>query len=366
MFVFLHMQHLTYLNEFKTILFAVDLLNTLTSQSVAASGTTSRLPSEICFVLFTVFLGVATLGALIAKLIYDNCTSKVSSNKKTPCGILLYTLANIVALLFVWSYYVGDNLDNYIRDYGDRIGCNATDSTNQCAKASHLFGTGLLVFGILGFRFIPVFELKVKRIMLLRKEKRNEAKEKATDQNAVELKNVNAEAKNGTDDTDLAKRVESITTGTKFYNIGIEIIGTIPEVDGWYTALTEIIDISSVACSTADFASNWLIYALLLTLLTLNFILTVIHFKYDFWKEKFYTLLLLLIVIVSVLISGVYILADNAQPLNCVFGCEPNQSIRECNAAVARLVFVVVCALLYIVALGLVGIPILRPRKVYV
>ena len=182
------MQHLTYLNEFKTILFAVDLLNTLTSQSVAASGTTSRLPSEICFVLFTLFLGVATLGAMIAKLIYDNCTSKVSTNRKTPCGILLYTLANIVALLFVWSYYVGDNLDNYIRDYGDRIGCNATDSTNQCARVSHLFGTGLLVFGILGFRFIPVFELKVKRIMLLRKEKRNEAKEKLQFEMLLNLK----------------------------------------------------------------------------------------------------------------------------------------------------------------------------------
>ena len=149
-------------------------------------------------------------------------------------------------------------------------------------------------------------------------------------------------------------RLSSILAGTKFYDIGIEIIETIPEVDGWYTALTEIIDISSMACSTADFASNWLIYCLLLTLLTLNFILKLL-----------YSLRVLhcVVAVVSVLISGLYILADDSQPLDCVFGCEPNQSIRECNAAVARLVFVVVRALLYIVALALTGIPVLWTKK---
>ena len=279
-----------FFNELKTIAFIADALNSLVFYAVAVSG-----------ISFGV-LGLILIGASLVMLIY-RCRSiyksrKQSTNGGACCELMLQVLFGSLMILSTTMYFVGDNLISFVTKYKD-LKCDPSDSNSTevmtCGKHATVSSIYLLIFGIIGFRFIPLVEKKTRRILKLYQNNNN-------------------------NNTDNKQRL--------FYTTAIESLAIITELDAWYTALTTLTknSVFKSTCSNYILTGYWLAVFLIMIILGIYFALAIINIdnkkctmkqccnkKCTAEDHHSYIALMFTIWITS----GLYILGDNKEPLDC-------------------------------------------------
>ena len=209
----------------------------------------------------------------------------------------------LLMILSTSSHFIGDNLVYLLTEYKD-LNCdpNSTD-TETCGNNATVSAIHLLIFGIIGFRFIPLLEKKATHI--LKKWHNNES---------------------GSSDID---------DKTNFYKTAIEPFAMITELDAWYTAIIAVAKdrVFSSACSKYVLYGSWVAFGFAIITMGTYFLLKVI----DFWctstgsdireQKHRHRAAIALIHITTWITSGLYILGDNKHPLDCYEESIPTNKI---------------------------------------
>ena len=214
------------------------------------------------------------------------------------------------------AYFLGDNLENSITMY-PYLKCDPTNS--NCGIRVTVASIYLLIVGILGFRFIPLIEKRVKDIS---KAYSDEEEDKHP-----------------------------------YYTTLIEAFGLIAEVDAWYTAMTSLSkgNVLKSSCSTYIKVALWLAYAFIIIALLIYLPLKVVSFK----KEKFdceiycceYTALTIIMALTFIIIA-LGVLVNNSEPFDCTFNCGTSTSKCSRGKDIVQLsltLFVLILSIIYFV-----------------
>ena len=201
----------------------------------------------------------------------------------------------IIMILSTMAYFLGDNLDNLITMY-PYLKCDPTNS--KCGIRTTGASICLLIFGILGFRFIPLIEKRVKDIS----KAYSDEEEKKEDKHP-------------------------------FYTTLIEALGLIAEVDAWYTAMTSLSEdnVLKNPCSTLVKIAFWLAYVFIMIALLIYLPLKVVSFNKKKCDCKYccqYTRLTIVMALTFVIVA-LHVLADNSEPFDCTFKC--GNSTSKCS-----------------------------------
>ena len=216
------------------------------------------------------------------------------------------------------AYFLGDNLENLITTY-PYLKCDPTNS--NCGIRVTVASIYLLIFGIIGFRFIPLIEKRVQDISKVYGDEEKE--EKKEDK-------------------------------YPFYATLIETLGLIAEVDAWYTAMTSLSkdNVLKSSCSTYITIAFWLAYAFIIIALLIYLPFKVVSFNKKKWKWKYcpqYAVLTIAMAITFIIIV-LYVLADNSEPFDCTFNCGTSTSKCSRDKDIVRLsltLFVLVLTIIY-------------------
>ena len=215
------------------------------------------------------------------------------------------------------AYFVGDNLENLITTY-PYLKCDPTNS--NCGIRVTVASIYLLILGIIGFRFIPLIEKRVKGIS-----------------KAYGIKEEKKEDK------------------YPFYTTLIETLGLIAEVDAWYTAITSLSkdNVLKSSCSTYITIAFWLAYAFIIIALLIYLPFKVFSFNEDKFDCEKYCLEYIgqtIAMVLTFIIIMVYVLADNTEPFDCTFNCGTSTSKCSRDKDIVRLsltLFVLVLTTIY-------------------
>ena len=230
----------------------------------------------------------------IVLLIYKCVRNRSKCTKSLACfGVFLQIFFGVMMTLSTSSYYVGDNLVTFVTEYKD-LNCHPTHTNSTeaktCGKRATMSAIYMLIFGAIGFRFIPLLEKKATILLNLMPQS-----------NAT---NNNEEDKN------------------HFYTTIIESFAMITELDAWYTAIITVAKYNAFkfTCSKDVTTSFWIAFVLVMIGLGAYLALTcaINYFKKEDKKEDCCIYVAMCVSILFVwIISAFYILGDNKQPLDC-------------------------------------------------
>ena len=205
-------------------------------------------------------------------------------------GVFLQIFFGVMMTLSTSSYYIGDNLVSFVTEYKD-LNCHPTHTNSTeaktCGKKATISAIYMLIFGVIGFRFIPLLEKKATILLNLMPQS-----------NAT---NKNEEDKN------------------HFYTTIIESFAMITELDAWYTAIITVAKYNAFkfTCSKDVTTSFWIAFGLVMIGLGAYLALTC---TITFCKKRDYYMYVAIICASFFclwIISAFYILGDNKQPLDC-------------------------------------------------
>ena len=222
----------------------------------------------------------------ISQMIYKSCCVCEKNNHGCDCktcqtsqGCCL-NLVSFLMLIATWSYFVGDNLTNFY---------NYESQNKDFRRASQV----LLLVGLTGYRFIPKFQEFVYKC------------------NGIKIKEEDE------DEWLDVKKVKKLVKETAVL---------VPEIDAWFTVLTNI----TVTCSTGGRALSWTVYGLTLVALFVYIIAQATSLKVDTSKLKTVGLVFAAVVLGVGLVAA-FLLGDNAQPFDCTITCIPMSDIDRVN-----------------------------------
>ena len=279
----------------KIIAFTFDALNSVVFYVIAINGVSSK--GKIAASLFGVLGFVLLITSCIFlhfKCSWNTIKSFRSKSKYVCYGIILQTIFGLLMIMSTSSYFLGDNLVYLLTEYKD-LNCdpNSTDTAETCGKKATVSSIHLLIFGIIGFRFIPLLEEKATHILKRR-------------------------LNNGTDSSDIDDK-------TNFYKTAIESFAMTTELDAWYTAIITVAKdkVFSSACSKYVLYGSCAAFVLGMIALGIYLLLTVIDFRCkqctsDSSEQKHRHCTAITFIYITLWItSGLYILGDNKHPLDC-------------------------------------------------
>ena len=236
----------------------------------------------ITMTIFSVLLVIIT----ISQLIFESCCVCEKNNRDCDCktwqtsqGRCL-NLVSFLMLIATWSYFVGDNLTNFY---------NYESQDENFRRVSQV----LLLIGLTGYRFIPKFQKFVYKCNGIKKKKEDE------------------------DEWLDVKKVKMVALETAIL---------VPEIDAWFTVLTNI----TVTCSTGGRALSWIEYGLTMVALLVYIVAMAASLKVDTSKRKTVGLMFAAVVL-GIGTVAAFILGDNAQPFDCTIPCIPMTDIDRVN-----------------------------------
>ena len=218
----------------------------------------------ILFGLFGIVLLLVSFVILLNKLCGDECKQNSFKFKKTLCF-------GIIMILFTTAYFVGDNLKNLIITYSH---LKYIQSYSSCITLISIY---LLIFGIIGFCFIPLIEKRVYR---------DEEEDKHS-----------------------------------FYTILIKTLGLLVDIDAWYSVMTSLNIILKSPCSIYIMITFWLAYVFIIIVLVIYLPFKIFSFNKKCYCEKYcpqYTGLIFVITL-TFIIAVMYVFADNSESSDCSF-----------------------------------------------
>ena len=253
-------------------------------------------------IIFGAILGLATITIFVVMSRQD------TKKAKTTPGCCASIYSNFLMMIATWCYYTGDNI------------AYLYDSSNPETEVYRVVSQILLLYGLMGFRFIPLFKINST---------------KCCSRCGSEVKGVNCNSCNCCVDcageiTEKAKELHkkgkkwctkscSVDCIKKFKSMrkfATKPLTLAPEIDGWYTILSNI----TVKCTTSEYVGLWVAYTLVMIAIA-AYLLASIPYKKGKKCECLCGCGSLYAVIVLVII-GCYLIADNEMPLNCVKSVE--------------------------------------------
>ena len=221
------------------------------------------------------------------------------TNGRLAClGVFLQIFFGVMMTISTSSYYIGDNLVNFVTEYKE-LNChpthtNSTEATT-CGKKATISAIYLLIFGVIGFRFIPFVEKKATILINLTPNSTTN-----DDERPNSTTNDNEEDKN------------------HFYTTVIESFAMITELDAWYTTIITVAkyNIFNFTCSKEMTIAFWVAFGLIMlgfgAYLALTCTLTL--------KKRdscIYVAIISTTILCVWIISAFYMLGDNKHPLDC-------------------------------------------------
>ena len=254
----------------------IDILHFVVFYAIAVSEASSKTKVVVTVILFGILgivLLLVSIVILLSKLCGDECKQSSFKFKKTLCF-------GIIMILSTTAYFIGDNLKNLI----------ITDAYLKYVQNYSSFITMvsiyLLIFGIIGFCFIPLIEKRVKDIS------------------------------KGYRDEDEKEEKHS------FYTIPIKTLGLLVDVDAWYSAMTSLNIVLKSLCSIYIMITFWLAYVFIIIVLVIYLPFKIFSFnKKKCDHEKYcppYTGLLIVIAL-TFIVTVMYIFDDNGDFFDCSF-----------------------------------------------
>ena len=228
----------------------------------------------ITMTIFSVLLVIIT----ISQMIYASCRVRKKDNRRCDCKTEF--VGSSLMLFATWSYFAGDNLTNFY---------NYESQDENFRRVSQV----LLLIGLTGYRFIPKFQKFVYKCNGIKKKKEDE------------------------DEWLDVKKVKMVALETAIL---------VPEIDAWFTVLTNI----TVTCSTGGRALSWIEYGLTIVALLVYIVAMAASLKVDTSKLKTVGLKFAAVVL-GIGTVAAFILGDNAQPFDCTIPCIPMTDIDRVN-----------------------------------
>lgn len=277
-----------FFNDMRITAFICDLLKGIVVEIILlvmgndTPGNSQRLIEFIALIVSLVLLIFITL----AQLIYESCCVCKKDNCDYDCktwqtsqGCCL-NLASSLMLIATWSYFVGDNLTNFY---------NYESQNKDFRRASQV----LLLIGLTGYRYIPKFQEFVYKC------------------NGIKIKEEDE------DEWLDVKKVKKLVKETAVL---------VPEIDAWFTVITNI----TVTCSTGGRALSWTVYGLTIVALFVYIVAQAASLKADTSKLKMVGLVFSAVVLGVGLVAA-FLLGNNAQPFDCTITCIPMTDMDRVN-----------------------------------
>ena len=320
---------LNFLHEYQIVAFIFGAINSISRQSVQVSENKLAEEAEGAFIAISVLYLVASIAVLAVKILALYLIFIKPTEKRRSVRFVVGVHFIPSTLMFVSSlfYYLGDNLGNFISLYGEDLGCSQIPKNGtytSCAERAKVSSLWLLILGIVGFHFIPM------------------------------LKNKIIESASQTENETAGVGSQTVEIAKAFYNILTAVLGSVVTFDGYYTAFIKLSDDDPriTRCEGLSI-SYWIVFVFML----IFFVFFLITHFYQFLRRHNNTndkhklkwcLLIITMFTVMLIVTGLFIIAENARPLNCsVAECIGNNSFKCTKLSQLRLSLLCVSLLLY-------------------
>ncbi len=256
------------------------MLRTIISEIISLStdggqGRTAAIATITTFVLI-VILVFGTL--VIINLVYICCKNK---QVKTKTALLV---AETIGALF---YFYGDNISSIINQYGEELGCGS-----RCRENNRIAATICLGIALLFYQLIPPCLHKLEKV------------------------------------------IEGSDSSSKKWYSASDMMVTIVKIDALYTVVAVMAQTEDF-CSPSDLSISvsFLLISFIagIILLVVYCIIYSLTLSDDKNAEDYFWVPWVAFILLAICFP-MYVLADNAQPLDCAFGCDTfatNQTIND-------------------------------------
>ena len=310
-----------YLSGYKILVFNFEILTSFCLQLLEIVGTEAT-EYTLAAAIIIVFGSLLIITSLVVFNIQVFLHVKKFRCHKKCFGAVRFT-SGAAMLVSVWIYFIGENILGYIDNYGEvTIGCNYSslgsiieNTEGDICENIITSASLILVSGILGFRFVPYFNTKLRSALPLRDQLQDVYANIPLDTEYVNQRNENINSK----ETESVQTLQTRNTSSIYRDTIFEAVGLIPEFDLWYTVITGIIS-QRLTCDDETIAAYWIIYGLMLIGYTCHLLIIGYTFKAKAApKVKYYKLLVAFTLVVVWLTTAVYTISDTYQPLTCMY-----------------------------------------------
>ena len=346
--------NLNFLHEYQIVAFIFGAINSIARQSVQVSENKSAEEAEGAFIAITVLYLVASIAVLAVKilalyLIFLRPTEKRQSVRFVVGVHLIPSTLMFVSSLF---YYLGDNLGNFFSLYGEDLGCSQIPKNGtytSCAERAKVSSLWLLILGIVGFHFVPMLKSKII-----------ESAPQTVLSQTVEITGAISQAETVNENSQANQKAsansQTVEIARAFYDVLTAVLGSVVTFDGYYTAFIKLSDDDPriTRCEGLSI-SYWIVFVFMLIFFAFFLITQFYQFLRrhnntngnDRHKSK-WCLLIIAMFNVMLIVTGLFIIADNARPLNCsVAECIGNNSFKCTKLSQVRVSLLCVSLLLY-------------------
>ena len=189
---------------------------------------------------------------------------------------------NILEILGAILYYYGDNISYILTNYGDALGCYDQCKENNRIAAVVLLGTAMLTFHVLP-------------LLIGRLDKAFETKE---------------------------KQINAIKTSDKArLDYAVDMIAMLLRIDVLFTIIA-IMTQSNNYCSLTDVSLGWSMFFICSIIGIITITISAIYIDKKLNANDEVKVVISVVAVVVIIALPLYLLADNQQPLDCVWGCD--------------------------------------------
>ena len=274
----------------------MNIVNAIIGQAIFASPLSDSTNTNAISTIFGIFLFLylaLSVGVILSKIINKRRFKKLRSQKR----LLIVIFGHIITTVAGLAYLIGDNINALFATYRSELNCDTA-----CLEAVGNVGTALLIISLLLFGIAPTFLSGAITVSDL-------------------IYNVSEES-----DHLWSRRMTTAHS-----------IALIVELDAWFSAVADLPAKSSSFCPQHDLTILWVLYCITIFLWA---VVLVVLFTPGIIKaitdndKKLRKIFLVVFLAISIWISSAFaIIADNSQPIGCLFECDFNTGNRTnvCN-----------------------------------
>ena len=275
------------MNEYiqKIVLILLNLVTQIVNQAIFVSPLSDSQNAKAVTSIFAISLLlyiVISIGAVSSTIINKQRFSKLKEQKR----LLIVILGHIITTVAGLAYLIGDNIAQFVTNYQSDLGCST-----KCLESVGNAGSTLLVISLVLFGIVPTFI-----------------------HGATTVSNLVYDV-----------RVNLGYFWSPWRAAG-HSIALIVQLDAWFSIISGLQTNSDSFCPSNELDILWVLYGVTIviwgTVLVVIFapgIIEAIMNKKMIYRKIFK---ITLIAVVIWFCSGVAIIADNDQPIGCLFECD--------------------------------------------
>ena len=275
------------MNEYiqKIVLILLNLVTQIVNQAIFVSPLSDSQNAKAVTSIFAISLLlyiVISIGAVSSTIINKQRFSKLKEQKR----LLIVILGHIITTVAGLAYLIGDNIAQFVTNYQSDLGCST-----KCLESVGNAGSTLLVISLVLFGIVPTFI-----------------------HGATTVSNLIYDV-----------RVNLGYFWSPWRAAG-HSIALIVQLDAWFSIISGLQTSSDSFCPSNELDILWVLYgvtiliwAIVLAVIFAPGVIEAIMSKQQIRRKIF---IITLIAVVIWFSSGVAIIADNDQPIGCLFECD--------------------------------------------